>query len=254
MTDDGRFGARFSFYRFVRKITGCNCARLRHANMDSKERESAVCPAGEPECPRLDELAELTSRAAELAKLVHKDSLTGLFNYRHFQLAISQEMERTRRTGSPVSIIMADLDHFKKFNDQWGHEAGNQVLKHVGELITLVMRKIDILCRYGGEEFALLLPATELPRAVEAANRLRSAFEKSPVEMGAQSVTVTASFGVEVFMKGDSIDEMELVRRADALLYQAKSLGRNRVCHRGFDLLNAEGQVSRKEKDELLGS
>ncbi|MCB1856818.1 MAG: GGDEF domain-containing protein [Gammaproteobacteria bacterium] len=220
--------------------------------MGPVDKEKPSCPAGEPACPRLDELLALRAEAEELNRLVHKDSLTGLFNFRHFQQSLVQEMERTRRTGQPVSLMMMDLDHFKQINDHWGHEVGNAVLRQVGKLITGEMRQIDILCRYGGEEFALLLPATDLPRAVDAANRLRQVIGGNPLDVAREGIGITASIGVDVFMKGDGIDHGELVRRTDALLYQAKEQGRNRVCHRNFDLLRTEGQVSREEKDELL--
>ncbi|MCB1759235.1 MAG: GGDEF domain-containing protein [Gammaproteobacteria bacterium] len=222
--------------------------------MGTGERKRGECPVGEAECPRLDELERAQEQIATLSRQVHVDSLTGLFNYRHLLVVAEQELERTRRTGRPTALIMVDLDHFKRVNDEWGHEAGNEALKHCAVLMRQVLRKVDIPCRYGGEEFALLLPATELPHAVAVADRLRRAIEGAPVEYAGISFQLTASMGVEVCGKGDELTSGQLLERADELLYQAKLGGRNRVCHREYELLKPRGQVSRDEKDELMQS
>jgi diguanylate cyclase (GGDEF)-like protein len=222
--------------------------------MGTGERKRGACPVGETECERLDELQQAHEQITELSRQVHVDSLTGLFNYRHFLVITEQELERTRRTGRPTALIMVDLDHFKQVNDEWGHEAGNEALKQCAALMRQVLRKVDIPCRYGGEEFALLLPATELAHAVAVANRLRQAIAAAPVAFSGISFPLTASMGVEVCGKGDDMTPGELVERADELLYQAKLGGRNRVCHREYDLLKPRGQVSRDEKDELMKS
>lgn len=114
------------------------------------------------------------------------------------------------------------------------------------------LRKIDIPCRYGGEEFALLLPATELPHGVAVANRLSRIIRQTPVELGGQQIWVTASMGVDVARKGEELTPGALVERADALLYQAKIGGRDRVCHPDYRMLRPKGQVGREEKEELL--
>ena len=221
-------------------------------NMPSQDKEKPDCPVGEAWCPRLGELTATLARADELSQQVHTDGLTGLFNYRHFQLMLERELERTRRTGQPLSLVMVDLDHFKRINDRWGHETGNRVLQHCAGVMAKALRKIDIACRYGGEEFALMLPGTPLPRAVNAANRLRLAIAETPLQQPEGPLFVTASMGAEVFQKGDETAPAEFVERADAQLYQAKAQGRNRVCHQPFDLSRPRGQVGRDEKEALF--
>ena len=219
--------------------------------MPSDNKEQPVCPLGEAGCPRLGELTVYREEALALARKVHTDGLTGLFNFRHFQLMLEQELERTRRTGQPTSLVMVDLDHFKQINDQWGHQAGNQVLQHCARLMAGKLRKIDIACRYGGEEFALILPGTPIPRAVNAANRLRLALANEPLQTESGLLTITASMGVDVYAKGDEMTAADFVRRADSQLYQAKEQGRNRVCHLPFELARPKGQVGRDEKEAL---
>ncbi|MCB1829071.1 MAG: GGDEF domain-containing protein [Chromatiaceae bacterium] len=220
--------------------------------MSPGDKESERCPIGEASCVRLDELHQARMQISELSEQVHVDSLTGLYNYRHFLQLAEQELERTRRNSQPTALIMVDLDHFKRVNDDWGHEAGNQTLRRCASLIKNELRKIDIPCRYGGEEFALLLPATELPHAVAVANRLRLVIQQSPIEFGDQRFSVTASMGVDVSRKGEDLTPGEFVERADAFLYQAKIGGRNRVCHPDYAAVRPKGQVGREEKDELL--
>jgi len=220
--------------------------------MPSRNDETALCPVGETDCPRIGELLGARAEAAELAELVHTDALTGLFNYRHFVLAMEQEQERTRRSGQPTSLVMVDLDHFKKINDQRGHESGNRVLHHCGELIAGLVRRIDLPCRYGGEEFALILPGTPLPQAVNAAERLRVAIEQSSLEFDGCQLRVTASMGVDVFVKGDRLSMKAFVERADGFLFQAKAQGRNRVCHPDFALYRPSSQVGKEEKEALF--
>lgn len=219
--------------------------------MPPDDKENPDCPLGEASCPRLGELTATRAEAAELSQQVHTDGLTGLFNYRHFQLMLERELERTRRTGQPTALVMVDLDHFKQINDRWGHELGNRVLRHCASLMANALRKIDIACRYGGEEFALLLPGTPLPRAVNAANRLRLAIAETPLQTTDGVLQVTASMGADVFSKGDEIGPEEFVKRADSQLYQAKEQGRNRVSHLAFELTRPKGQVGREEKQAL---
>ena len=220
--------------------------------MPSSNDETLLCPVGEPGCPRLGELLAARAEAAELSDLVITDALTGLFNYRHFVMAMAQEQERTRRSGQPTSLVMVDLDHFKKINDQRGHEAGNRVLGHCGKLIVGLLRRIDVPCRYGGEEFALILPGTPLPQAVHVAKRLRVALEQTPLEFEEELLRVTASMGVDTFGKGDQLSLQAFVERTDGLLLQAKAEGRNRVCHPDFARYRPASQVGKTEKEDLL--
>jgi diguanylate cyclase (GGDEF)-like protein len=222
--------------------------------MSGKDNKSTECPVGESQCAHIDALLQLQRDHEDLAELVLTDPLTRLFNYRHFSQSLDQELERTHRTGHPTALIMLDLDHFKRVNDEWGHEAGNQVLRQTAELMVSLLRKIDIPCRYGGEEFALILPGTPLPRAVNAANRLRVAIEESPVIVDERPLFITASMGVDVYMRSSHFSAEAFVKQVDSLLYQAKTLGRNRVSHPDLESLKPKGQVGVEEKAALYGS
>jgi len=220
--------------------------------MSRRDRETEKCPIGETSCARLDELRQALARIDALSEQVRIDTLTGLYNYRHFLQLAEQELERTRRTAQPTALIMMDIDRFKQVNDELGHEAGNLALSQCASVLKSELRRIDIPCRYGGEEFALLLPSTDLPHAVRVAGRLRLAVEQSSIEFGGQSFAVTVSLGVAVAGKGEELTPGRFVERADAFLYKAKAEGRNRVCHPAYELIRPKGQVGREEKDELL--
>lgn len=204
-----------------------------HQSIDDVQSEP--CPAGDDNCPNLAEVNKLRDEIKQLAALVRTDELTTLNNFRYFSRALSLEMERTRRSGQPTCLIMADLDHFKDINDVHGHEVGNVVLKHIASLIKKTIRRLDIPCRYGGEEFALILPDTELKQGVRFANRLRLIIENSPVKAGDLYLGIEASFGVDIYSRGDQLTEKEFVEQVDGFLYTAKQEGRNRVCHASFD-------------------
>ncbi len=221
--------------------------------MRDKDHKKPQCPVGEPRCEHIDSLMALREEVETLADLVLTDPMTRLFNYRHFSQALEQELERTHRTGQPTALIMLDLDHFKRVNDTWGHEAGNRVLRHVGELMVTLLRKIDIPCRYGGEEFALILPGTPLPRAVNAAERLRAAIEETPVMLEEKPLLVTASMGVSVYQRSSNLSADSFVKQVDALLYVAKTQGRNRVAHPDLESMKPKGQVGADEKAALYG-
>ena len=190
------------------------------------------CPAGDENCTNLSDVQRLQEEIRQLAALVRTDELTRLFNYRYFNQALSLEMERTRRSGQPTCLIMIDLDHFKTINDAYGHEVGNVVLGHISTLIKKTVRRLDIPCRYGGEEFTIILPDTTLKQGVRFANRLRLIVENSPAKAPDALLGIEASFGVDVYTKGDQQTEKEFVEKVDSYLYLAKQEGRNRVCHR----------------------
>lgn len=189
------------------------------------------CPAGDDNCPNLSEVARLQEEVQQLAAQVRTDELTRLFNFRHFNQALSLEMERSRRSGQSTCLIMLDLDHFKSINDAYGHESGNIVLRHVAGLVRKTIRRLDIPCRYGGEEFTIILPDTNLRQGVRFANRLRLIIKNSPIKIGDVLLSIEASFGVDVYNRGDRLSEKDFVGKVDALLYKAKQEGRNRVCH-----------------------
>lgn len=152
------------------------------------------------------------------------DPLTTIYNRRFFMQMLEQEMERTRRYGKSFSVIMLDLDHFKKINDRFGHAAGDKVLKSVADMIQGRIRKTDCLARWGGEEFIILLPETSVEDAASLAEELREQLSSMTIpEVG----RVTASFGVAGYRSSDTIDT--ILMRADSMLYEAKDAGRNCV-------------------------
>lgn len=208
------------------------------------------CPVHGDRCPFGEEVLKLRQEVQALHTMMHVDELTGLYNYRHFLQAMDMEMERCRRTGHPVSLVMMDVDDFKRFNDRWGHEVGNLALIHVARIIGSSLRRLDIPCRYGGEEFAIILPDTNLHAAIKLAERLRVSLVESPLQVENQSVVVTASFGVDCLASPEQIDLRAFVMRADSWLYQAKDAGRNCVRHAPD---REETHVSKDERDLLLG-
>lgn len=211
------------------------------------------CPIGAPSCSIIDELASIRTEVRELRAQSQRDALTGLYNFRYLQNALDQEMERTRRTLQPTALIMLDLDHFKAVNDNYGHEVGNLVLKQTAEQIKSHLRKLDLGCRYGGEEFALILPNTRLPEALEVAERLRQLRESEPMRLDdGTSFQVTASFGVALY-RGELISREAFVELADRQLYAAKAAGRNRVCA-DRPARTPDTEVTMDEKRALLSS
>ncbi len=174
---------------------------------------------------------ELLRRQVEyLRALVHTDELTALSNLRHFNETLGLELERTRRTAQPTCLILMDLDNFKEVNDVYGHEIGNSVLCHFAELIRRAIRRLDTPCRYGGDEFAVILPGTGLEQGIAFAERLRSLIQRSPFEMESIRVQIGASMGVGVYKAGaDELGEREFVEGVDRLLYLSKRNNRDRA-------------------------
>jgi two-component system cell cycle response regulator len=192
-------------------------------------RES--CPVEEAGCPLIEELNRLRRECKRLQELSDQDPLTQLFNFRYLMAALSREMERTRRSGLSIGLLIFDLDHFKRFNDTFGHEAGNKVLKRVSKVTLQNIRQIDIPCRFGGEEFTVILPATRLVHAVQAAERLRKSLEDNPVEIDGRMIPVTASFGVDVYSGRKRLSANQFIKRTDRFLMDAKKHGRNCVLY-----------------------
>lgn len=181
------------------------------------------------------DVSERMRLEAELRILAYHDPLTGAHNRRSFMAALALELSRVQRTGAPATLLMLDVDHFKRVNDTWGHDAGDAVLKHLVTVLQGGLRGIDTLGRLGGEEFAVLLPATSAAGALELAERLRLTVSQAvatvPGEGGRtdQSVPFTVSVGLATL--GASPDTADAVlKRADTAMYAAKSSGRNRVC------------------------
>jgi diguanylate cyclase (GGDEF)-like protein len=171
---------------------------------------------------------ELEMLNQQLWKLSHTDELTGYFNRRHIVSRLEEEISRGMRYGSPLSVVLVDIDHFKRVNDTFGHLAGDRVLQAVADLFRSKLRESDLIGRFGGEEFLLILPHTDLMGAEAFCHRLRDHVEKQAIAVGEQTVHITASFGLASVSR-DSDTWQKLLRVADRNLYRAKSLGRNRV-------------------------
>lgn len=160
-------------------------------------------------------------------RMANTDGLTGLYNHRYLQERLSQEIERAERYERPLSVVMADLDHFKRFNDALGHPRGDQVLIAVSHTLRQVSRATDILARYGGEEFTLVLPETNAEEARVVAERARQCV--AALDVGGEGIDhISMSLGVASHVAGGSKED--LIEAADGALYRAKHEGRNRVC------------------------
>jgi two-component system cell cycle response regulator len=159
------------------------------------------------------------------------DPLTGAFNRRYLDAHMPKLLARCTAAHKPLSLLIVDLDYFKKINDTHGHAAGDAVLKEIVNRITLGLRPSDLVARMGGEEFAVIMPETDLPAALNIAERLRKRIGEVPIESaeGVPSITVTASIGAAIMSPEASESPDELFRRADAALYEAKNTGRNRI-------------------------
>jgi len=155
------------------------------------------------------------------------DSLTKIANRRAFDNALSKHIDSFNNQRQPLSLLIFDVDHFKQFNDTHGHQAGDEVLRCVGRTLTQTVKGTDIPCRYGGEEFALILPNTRIDSARNAAERVRKAIESMEVEFEGKQLRVTASMGVAVMIGGE--DDTQLIRRSDDCVYAAKGAGRNQT-------------------------
>ena len=175
---------------------------------------------------------ELARRREELLALSRTDPLTGLFNRRHFEERLHEEFARSKRYGTALSLLMLDIDHFKRINDTWGHPFGDEVLRAVAHTTRSSMREVDLLSRYGGEELVALLPQTPLQEARRVAERIRQAIEAlafSSHEGTEQPIRCTASLGVASLPSPSLQGPEALLRAADTCLYAAKAAGRNCV-------------------------
>ncbi len=209
----------------------------------------SICRHPESACGAQQVLEALRQEIANLQLQVITDPLTQLHNKRHFTWALETEMERTRRSFQPTSLILADLDHFKSINDAHGHIGGDRVLVAAASIIKNELRMIDIPCRYGGEEFAIILPATPILTAIQVAERLRLALAQAEIDTGKGRLSVTASLGVSCYVAHQKTSAINLVERADQKLYEAKSSGRNRTC---AETLSAPSAVTADERAVLF--
>jgi len=164
-----------------------------------------------------------------LRELAVVDELTGLHNRRFFDGRLQYELDRFLRYGSPISLLVMDIDHFKAVNDQYGHPDGDRVLQQLSALCASMIRRVDLLARIGGEEFALLMPNTEEQGARAVADRLRRRVAETPFELAETSLDLSVSIGLVTIKAGWQGDPAQLFRAADQALYKAKLDGRNRV-------------------------
>jgi diguanylate cyclase (GGDEF)-like protein len=174
---------------------------------------------------------DLIVRNRSLSEVSSKDSLTGLYNRWFVIEKLDSELNRSLRHGSPMSLLMLDIDHFKRINDTWGHTAGDQVLQSIGKLLRDSCRVYDVPARYGGEEFCIVLPETKPDNTTIVAERIRHRLASTELVCGDSSIVVTASIGIAgVDATADEIlSPALLIERADRALYSAKSRGRNRI-------------------------
>ncbi len=167
-----------------------------------------------------------------ILQLANTDPLTGMLNRRAFMERLKAELERSGRENAPLSIIMADIDHFKRINDEHGHQAGDHVLREFSRGLVKLARPYDFLGRYGGEEFIACLPNTNEEQALSIADRLRRGIEEMVISLsGGVNIPITASIGTASYTAGAGKDDVDrIIKRADDALYKAKREGRNRVC------------------------
>ncbi len=200
--------------------------------VDSKSEEAF----GQHDLRILDIIGELTAVALGNSRLYRKteelalkDSLTGLYVHRYFMERLEEEVQRSLRSENPFAMIMFDIDNFKRFNDKYGHIAGDIVLKNVSRVLNAKVSAGDIVCRYGGEEFAFIALGYNMKRAAKLAEEIRVDIENSPVTIRREKKTITVSAGVSVFPDDAKLRE-DLIWEADRRLYKAKAEGKNKVC------------------------
>jgi diguanylate cyclase (GGDEF)-like protein len=213
------------------------------------ENDKLADPDEQPLAVAFAEHAALTLANLRLRERLHaqamRDGLTGIFNRRFMEESLLREARRADRSQMPLSVIMIDIDHFKRFNDNFGHPAGDALLRGVGKMLQAEMRGGDLACRYGGEEFTVILPATPLPAACEIAERLRMKTQELDIAMEGRALDkITISLGVASYPQhGDSWEAV--VHAADLALLNAKTT-RNRVITYGIAELEIHRRTSRR--------
>jgi diguanylate cyclase (GGDEF)-like protein len=198
----------------------------------------------------LKKIVELQEENAHLRSEALIDNLTELYNSRFLHVQLETEMARTRRTGLSCCLLMIDLDNFKMINDTRGHLEGDRFLTHVAQTFSQCVRTVDIVCRYGGDEFVAILPSTRLFVAIRIANRFKKAVSEIP---GATGYNVSASIGIAEFTVSSPWDAKEFIQAADSAMYEAKHKGGNQVSTKGHYIRLNTGfeSVSPEEKEAI---
>jgi len=174
-----------------------------------------------------EKLAKVSTELERTHEQARTDPLTGFVNRRGMDEVLVREVARCKRTSGPLSVAIMDIDHFKRVNDEHGHDAGDQALVHLARVARTGVRETDIVCRYGGEEFVVVLPGAAADGAHFVVDRMRSLAEKTPFVLGQHKLEIRFSAGVAEFGRGETPED--LLKRADRALYRAKQAGRNRV-------------------------
>ncbi len=198
---------------------------------------------------RINKTAAMQNLLTVLSQLILEDSLTGLFNRRYFKRALKSEMERNVREHRPLGLAVIDIDHFKRINDTWGHDGGDEVLKAVTMIMNRIVRQSDTLIRIGGEEFAVVMPNIRYKEAGDAMERLRADIANSIIPVNSDELRTSVSIGIAVHEPNQIIHADELYKQADQALYQAKETGRNKVVLYGPP---ASTGLSASEREALL--
>jgi diguanylate cyclase (GGDEF)-like protein/PAS domain S-box-containing protein len=222
--DGGVFPVEITASHFIWHGHPVHIAAIR----DITERERAEEKLRQANERLRTQLTEIESLQVSLREQATRDSLTGLFNRRYLEETLERELARATREGHPVSLVMMDIDHFKGLNDAFGHKAGDLVLEALGKMLRAQTRHGDVACRYGGEEFVIVMPGAPLDVARQRAEQWRKAFNTSRVDYAGQGLQATISVGVAAFPDHGTTSE-EMLRVVDDALYAAKSAGRNRV-------------------------
>lgn len=220
------FGLKIKNTRPVQEILQEANIRLSLLNLDYDQMNKQLIQTK----IKLENLTrELEKKNKILDNLANVDGLTEVYNHRYFQNTLDHEIARSERNDNQLSIILADIDHFKQFNDDYGHQAGDFVLKEFCRVIASLLRKYDTLARYGGEEFVVILPETDENEAFTVAEKLREAIEDATFDDGNENYTVTASFGIASCRPAveDGFNKNEFISKADQALYESKDGGRN---------------------------
>ena len=222
------FGLKIKNPKSVNEILQEANVRLNLINLDYDQMNKQLIRAK----IELENLAkELEEKNRILDNLANIDGLTEVYNHRYFQNALDQEINRATRNDEMISLILTDIDHFKKFNDTYGHQIGDFILREFCATMKAILRQYDILARYGGEEFVIILPSTDEQGAYTAAEKLREEIDSTVFKLDGEEYHVTASFGVVTINPADEeeFSKSWMIGNADEALYEAKKQGRNKV-------------------------